>query len=148
MTRKIVPFLVCVLWGAAALAGEFDKVQFRFANAPTGGAAAVSSSSGKVRGYIERLDLAFTLATNPVRVIIQSVNPDSGQTSTVYNAIRGTNAVFYPRISISDLAGVNADAFTNNPARILMLDDIVTMTVSNGVYPGQTVKGVIIYERP
>lgn len=147
MTRKIVPFIVCLLWGAVAIAGEFDKVQFQFVNAPTGVAASVSQASGKLRGYVDRLDIALTEPlTNTLQVVITAVNPDSGLSTTIFSALRGTNDTFYPRVGVHDTAG--AAAFTDTGARMLLLDDVVTMTVSNALRTNQTVKAVIIYERP
>jgi hypothetical protein len=106
--------------------------------------------SGKIDGYIERVDVWFGYATNTSFLTLFSSNEYTHQTVTIYEKLSiATNVSFYPRIDYQHVVS-GATVGTNAAiGRIAMFAEKIYMIATNAVpgKPAQSITADIIYER-
>ncbi len=140
-------FLAVMAVAGTVMAQGLDKVVLAISNVSTGtDAATVSAASTKVRGYIERIDLNFTVATNLASPSVIASNTITGKLITLLHVVGvSTGAVYMPRMNAQD---INADTvFTNDAQRFVLFDDVVFLSSTNAANPQQGVRATVIYER-
>jgi len=150
---KLILFTILCLMCTWATAGSWlDKVVAQISGVSTTVTKSEASSTKIDYGYIERVDVKFSVSTNTVSVTMLVSNELNGTSTTILeNTIRATNFSYYPRIAYHNTSA-NAMATNEPDARIVAWKDIVYLIATNAspanVADAQTVTATVIYERP
>ena len=122
-----------VLCAGVLSAGTLDKVVLKLSNI-TSNSAVVTDTSSKITGYINRIDMSFANATNPLNIAVAASNELTGLTTTLpVDAVLSTNVSYQ---------------LTNYVQRLSLYNEAITLTATNALNTTQSTVLTIFYERP
>jgi len=131
------------------IAGDLDKAVMQISACST--TAAKSEASAKInKGYIERVDLSFSVSTSVpwVNMIVSNASTKSS-VSLLDSVQKATNFSYSPRVQYQNVA--TSDLGTNGlPGRICAFDQTLYLIASNATAGAtdQKITATVIYERP
>ena len=144
--KKILYMLIVALCVTVLMAGGIDQMVLKVASVNTSSTASVTSSP-KIRGWIERIDMTFANTTSTVYLTVSSSNAMNSVERTLLSIdASATDTSYMPRTPVHTSVGTIFT--TNGVTRFPLLDEKIYLSVTGAVYNGQDVQATIIYERP
>ena len=144
--KQICYMLIVALSATVLMAGGIDQMVLKAASVNTSSTASVTSSP-KIRGWLERIDMTFANTTSTVYLTISASNAMNSIERTLLSVdALATDTSYMPRTPVHTPAGTVL--LTNEVTRFPLLDEKIYLSVTGAAYNGQNVQATIIYERP